>query len=94
MTERDTLLFPERRVHGAFPVTDAHGNPVARVTATWDGGRFSVTDHRRRPDVRRRHVALVADRQVAGDRRTRSATAHGDRQAAAQHGRRAPRARQ
>ena len=43
MTERDTLLFPERRVQGAFPVTDAHGNPIARVTATWDGGRFCVT---------------------------------------------------
>jgi len=43
MTEQDTLLFPERRIHGAFPVTDAHGNPVARVTATWGGGRFSVT---------------------------------------------------
>ena len=43
MTEQDTLFFPERRIDGAFPVTDAHGNPVARVTATWSGGRFSVT---------------------------------------------------
>ena len=43
MTEHGTLLFPDRRIHGAFPVTDTHGNPVARVTATWSGGRFSVT---------------------------------------------------
>jgi hypothetical protein len=43
MTEQDTLVFPERRIRGAFPVVDAHGNPVARITAMWSGGRFSVT---------------------------------------------------
>ena len=42
-TEHDTLFFPERRIDGAFPVTDAHGNPVAKVTAAWSGGRFSVS---------------------------------------------------
>ena len=33
MTELDTLMFPDRRIDGAFPVTYIHGNPVARVTA-------------------------------------------------------------
>ena len=43
MTEHDILFFPDRRTDGAFPVTDAHGNPIARVSAAWSGGRFTVT---------------------------------------------------
>ena len=43
MSDFETLLFPGRRIDGAFPVTDAAGDPVARVTAEWSGGRFSVT---------------------------------------------------
>lgn len=43
MTEPETLLFPDRRIDGAFLVTDPEGNPVAKVTAAWSGGRFTVT---------------------------------------------------
>jgi len=44
MTADETLWFPERRMDGAFPVIDADGAVVARVTAAWTGGRFSVTN--------------------------------------------------
>jgi hypothetical protein len=42
MDAQGTLLFPDRRLDGAFPVTDARGTPIARVTASWSGGRFTV----------------------------------------------------
>lgn len=38
------LVFPDRKTQGWFPVTDARGRPVARITAAWTGGRFTVTD--------------------------------------------------
>ena len=93
MTEHDTLFFPERRIDGAFPVTDAHGNPVARVTATWSGGRFSVTTVDGGPlcEGATSRWWLSGKWQVTdADGR---AAAHGDGQAAAQLGGRAPRAR-
>lgn len=43
MSEQEILVFPDRRIDGAFPVTDGHGNPIARVSAAWSGGRFTVT---------------------------------------------------
>jgi hypothetical protein len=49
MTDYDILLFPDRRIDGAFPVTDSHGNPVARVSAARRGSRFTVTSVDRRP---------------------------------------------
>jgi hypothetical protein len=58
MTELDTLLFPDRRIDGAFPVTDAHGNPIARVTAAWTGGRASMTT----PCTSRRRVHCAPPR--------------------------------
>lgn len=43
MSESETLFFPDRRIDDAFAVTDAEGNPIARIAATWGGGRFTVT---------------------------------------------------
>ena len=37
------FVFPDHKNQGWFPITDAAGRPVARITAAWTGGRFYVT---------------------------------------------------
>ena len=44
-----TLLFPDRRTRGRYPVTDVRGSVVAQITAGWSMTRFTVADPSDRP---------------------------------------------
>jgi hypothetical protein len=40
-----SLTFPDRRQGGRFPVTDATGTTVARISTRWTGPPACITPH-------------------------------------------------